>query len=89
MKVRLRLFATLGAYLPPDADGDGITLSLPGGTTLGDVVARLGIPTGEHYLTVLNGDNAEADRPLADGDEITLFPPLSGGAPLGERSCPP
>jgi molybdopterin converting factor small subunit len=79
VKVRLRLFATLSQYLPPDADGDGVTLSLPGGATLGDVLVRFRIPAGEAYLTVVNGDNAEPARPLADGDEITLFPPLSGG----------
>jgi molybdopterin converting factor small subunit len=79
VKVRLRLFATLTQYLPPDADGDGVTLSLPGGTTLGEALARLHIPDGEPYLTVVNGDNAEPARLLVDGDEIILFPPLSGG----------
>jgi len=79
VKVRLRLFATLAQYLPSDADGDGVTLSLPRGATLGDVLARVHIPTGEPYLSVVNGDNAEPARLLVDGDEITLFPPLSGG----------
>lgn len=79
MKVRLRLFATLAQYLPADADGDGVTLSLPGGATLGDALAHLHIPEDEPHLVVLNGDNAGPDRLLADGDEITLFPPLSGG----------
>jgi molybdopterin converting factor small subunit len=79
VKVRLRLFATLAAYLPPDADGDGVTLALPGGATVADAVARLRIPAVEQYLTVVNGDNAHPDQPLGEGDEVTLFPPLSGG----------
>jgi molybdopterin converting factor small subunit len=80
VKVRLRLFATLADYLPPDADGDGITLALPDDATVADSLAQLRIPMGEPYLTVVNGDNAGPDRLLADGDEVTLFPPLSGGS---------
>jgi molybdopterin converting factor small subunit len=80
VKVRLRLFATLADYLPPDADGDGITLALPGGATVADALAQLRIPAGEPHLTAVNGDNAGPDRLLVDGDEVTLFPPLSGGA---------
>jgi molybdopterin converting factor small subunit len=80
VKVRLRLFATLADYLPPDADGDGITLALPGGATVADALARLRIPVGEPYLIAVNGDNAGPDRLLAAGDEVTLFPPLSGGS---------
>jgi molybdopterin converting factor small subunit len=80
VKVRLRLFATLAQYLPSDADGDGVTLRVSDGATLADVIGPLRIPEGEAYLTVVNGDNAGPGRLLADGDEVTLFPPLSGGS---------
>lgn len=79
MKVRLRLFATLAQYLPSDADGDGVTLALPAGAILSDALAALRIPAGEEYVSVVNGAHREADARLADGDEVTLFPPLSGG----------
>lgn len=80
MNVRLRLFATLGQYLPPDADGDGVTLALPDGATLADALSGLRVPRDEEYVAVVNGAHAESEARLVDGDEITLFPPLSGGS---------
>jgi molybdopterin converting factor small subunit len=80
VKVRLRLFATLARYLPSDADGDGVTLALAVGATLADALAPLGIPPSEEYVAVVNGVHVDLDARLADGDEVTLFPPLSGGS---------
>ena len=84
MRVEVRLFAHLAKYLPPDADGDGAILDVPAGTTVGDVAARLGIPDDLSALAVINGLDAEPERVLADGDVLTMFPPLAGG-----RSIPP
>jgi molybdopterin converting factor small subunit len=80
VKVRLRLFATLAQYLPPDADGDGVTLALPDGAVLSDALSALRIPAAEDYVIAVNGAHRDGDTRLVDGDEITLFPPLSGGS---------
>ena len=80
MKVRLRLFAHLADYLPPDADGDGVTLELPDGALVSDVLAPLHIPERVPFLSVVNGHEVEDSQPLHDGDELTIFPPLSGGS---------
>ena len=80
MKVRLRLFATLAQYLPSDAEGDGVTLTLPDGAILSDALTALRIPAGEEHVIAVNGAHREVDARLADGDEVTLFPPLSGGS---------
>ena len=82
MKVRLRLFATFAQYLPSDADGDGVTLALPDGAVLSEALSALHLPVGEEYVIAVNGTHREGDTPLADGDEVTLFPPLSGGRAL-------
>jgi molybdopterin converting factor small subunit len=79
MKVEVRLFATLQPYLPAGASGDGVSLELPAGTTVGDVVESLEIPSGLTCLTVVNGRDADPDQVLAPGDELALFPPLAGG----------
>ncbi len=81
MRVALHLFATLGPYLPDGAQGDGAVLSLPEGTTVADVVRDLRIPPDVAFLSVVNGHEVAADRVLADGDVLTMFPPLVGGAP--------
>ena len=80
MKVRLRLFANLADYLPPDADGDGVTFELPDGALVSDVLLPLLIPERVPYLSVVNGHEVEDSQLLHDGDELTLFPPLSGGS---------
>ncbi|MBC7780111.1 MAG: molybdopterin converting factor subunit 1 [Proteobacteria bacterium] len=44
----------------------------------GETWARELDPTRVIRIAV-NHDLAEADRPLADGDEVALFPPVTGG----------
>ena len=80
MKVEVGLFATLAGYLPPSASGDSVILDLPEGSTLGDLVRVLAIPADLECLQVVNGRDAPPDQPLADGDVVSIFPPLAGGA---------
>lgn len=80
MKVDVRLFATLGAFLPQGTEGDGMVLTVPDGSTLGDVVRRFHIPPELPFMTVVNGHEAEPEQLLVDGDAIAMFPPLAGGA---------
>ncbi len=79
MKVEVHLFATLGAYLPPGAAGDSVTLDLPDGTTVAEVIRSLGIPSPPECLTVANGRDVPSEYRLVDGDVLSLFPPLAGG----------
>ncbi len=80
MKVEVRLFATLQSYLPAGAHGDAVSLDLPSGATVREVVESLRIPGELACLTVVNGRDADPEQVLAPGDELALFPPLAGGA---------
>jgi molybdopterin synthase catalytic subunit/molybdopterin converting factor small subunit len=56
-------------------------LELGPGARAGDVWSELGLgdePAG--LLYAVNREYAERARPLADGDEVALIPPVSGGA---------
>jgi molybdopterin synthase catalytic subunit len=56
-------------------------LELADGASASDVWAALGLgeePAG--LLYAINREYAERDRALADGDEVALIPPVSGGA---------
>ncbi|MGH7402604.1 MAG: MoaD/ThiS family protein, partial [Candidatus Rokuibacteriota bacterium] len=79
MKVAVNLTATLRAYLPPGTRGDSVVLDVPDGTTVNQVVHSLRIPSDLERLTVVNGRDAAPDQPLAEGDVLSLFPPLAGG----------
>jgi molybdopterin synthase catalytic subunit/molybdopterin converting factor small subunit len=76
MQVSIRLFAGLR-----ERAGTGArTLELAEGATLGDVWPALGLgdePNG--LLYAVNKRYANGDAPLADGDEVALIPPVSGG----------
>jgi len=80
MKVQVRLFATLSAFLPPHADGDSGALVIDEGATVGQVMRMLHVPADFPCLTVVNGRDAGPEQILADGDALTMFPPLAGGA---------
>lgn len=79
MKVEVSLFATLAAYLPPDTAGDRVVLDVPDGSTVGQVVRTFPIPAGHEFMTVVNGHDVPSEHVLAEGDSLTLFPPLAGG----------
>ncbi|MGH7353370.1 MAG: MoaD/ThiS family protein [Candidatus Rokuibacteriota bacterium] len=77
--VEVRLFATLAAFLPADARGGATRLEVPEGTTPRELTRRLGIPPALERVTLVNGLDADPDRPLATEDVVTVFPPLAGG----------
>ncbi len=79
MRVEVSLFATLAAYLPPDAAGDRVVLDVPAGSTVRQVVRSFAIPAQYEFVTVVNGLDVPPEHVLVDGDALTLFPPLAGG----------
>lgn len=79
MKVAVHLTATLRAYLPPGSRGDRVVLDLPAGTTVDQVIHSLRIPSELERLTVVNGRDVTPDQALAEGDVLSVFPPLAGG----------
>ena len=77
MRVTVRFFAGLRER----AVASRRELDLPNGATVADVWPALELgdePTG--LLYAVNRAYTEPERPLADGDEVALIPPVSGGA---------
>ena len=79
MRIEVRLFATLVPFLPPDSRDGAAILEVPEGSTVHDVVRRLGIPADLERVTLLNGGDSAPDARLRPGDVLTVFPPLAGG----------
>jgi sulfur carrier protein ThiS len=79
VRVEVRAFATLTGFLPSPRSGTTSFLDLPDGSTVRDVAGALGIPDKISMVVLVNGAHAEAGRILAQGDIVTLFPPLVGG----------
>lgn len=77
MKVAVRLFAGLREL----AGTRALELDLPAGAVAGDVWPALDLgaePAG--LLVAINKSYAERSAVLAEGDEVALIPPVSGGA---------
>jgi len=79
MTIHVRLFAALREL----AGTGSLDAS---GTTAGEVADALGIRYGDRFATiaavstfVVNGERAHRDTPIADGDEVAILPPVSGG----------
>jgi molybdopterin converting factor small subunit len=79
VRIEVRLFATLVAFLPPDSRDGAAVLEVPDGSTVRDAVRRLGIPADLERVTLLNGADSAPDTPLHPNDTLTVFPPLAGG----------
>ena len=79
MRVEVRLFATLTAFLPPDGRDGSAELEIPEGSTVTDVAARLGIPADLARVVLVNGRDVGAEARLTARDVVTIFPPLAGG----------
>src|SRR6267142_336352 len=81
MRVLVRLFASYR-----EAAGVGrIDLELPPGAKVKDAIAAVVkehplIAEGRQVVIARNRDYVTPDEPLADGDEVALIPPVSGGA---------
>jgi MoaD family protein len=79
MTIHVRLFAALREL----ADASRLEAN---GRTVGDIVDSLAAANGERFgqiaavsSFVVNGDRATRDTAVADGDEVAILPPVSGG----------
>ena len=77
--VRVRLFAAL-------REQAGASEVEAAGTTVGEIVDELSGRYGDRFAKiaevgsfVVNGERARRDMPVAEGDEVALLPPVSGG----------
>jgi MoaD family protein len=80
MTIRVRLFAALREL----ADASILEAT---GRTVGDIVDALSQANGDRFAQiaevssfVVNGDRATRDTAIADGDEVAILPPVSGGS---------
>jgi molybdopterin converting factor small subunit len=79
MRVRVKLFGALRKHLPAGAVG-GVELELSDGATVADVLAELGIPIEHAGMVVSNDEQLEKTAGVRDGQELSVFAPLAGGA---------
>jgi molybdopterin converting factor small subunit len=77
MNITLKLYTVLREYLPEDLKNN--TLSIPVNSKVVDVLNLLKIPDGFPKIILINGAQKKPESELSDGDELSIFPPISGG----------
>jgi len=81
MDVTVRLFASLREY----AGAGTLALQLGDDATVADAIARLregalaGLPVNAPFVVAVAREYVKEDHQLAEGDELALVPPVSGG----------
>ncbi|HEX4364990.1 MAG TPA: molybdenum cofactor biosynthesis protein MoaE [Solirubrobacteraceae bacterium] len=82
MDVTVRLFASLREK----AGAGTLSLQLGDGATVADAIAALragvlaGLPDNAPFVAAVAREYVKQDHPLAEGDELALVPPVSGGS---------
>lgn len=83
MIITLKLYATLGEYLPPQAKKTQMSLEITATTTVQEVIEQFNIPNELAHLVLVNGIyTAPEDRAatvLSDQDVLAIWPPVAGG----------
>jgi len=76
VKVAVRVHGALQRH----TDGAGqVELDVASGTTVAEVMARLGVPEVEVFSVVLNHDISSEEAVLQEADRVDLIPPIGGG----------
>ena len=74
MKVTVKLFASLrtGRF-------DVAPIEVAKGAVIADAIAAAGLRPGEATVIFKNARHAEPGDTLAEGDNLSFFPPVGGG----------
>jgi molybdopterin converting factor subunit 1 len=81
----LTLTVLLFAKLRDAAGSEAVAVALPAGATVAELRRQLAATYPavagllERSAVAVNHDFADANRPLAAGDEVAIIPPVSGG----------
>jgi len=77
--VEVALFATLRKYRPAGCDTSAFRMGVPDGTTVGELLADLGIPAAETKQVFVGSQRRDGGHVLQADDRVAVFPPVAGG----------
>ena len=81
--VTLKLYASLGAFLPVGHARNEAQVSVPDGTTILALLDRHNVPREACHLVLLNGvfqpPATRGSVILKAGDAVAVWPPVAGG----------
>jgi len=72
--VRIRFYAELGDFLPPERRGREFEHTCLAGRAVKDLIEGLGVPHTEVDLILVNGGSVDFGHRLGDGDRVSVYP---------------
>lgn len=83
MQVTVKLYATLGDYLPGGSRNNRAEIEVADGATVAEALQPFGLPSRLTHLVLVNGTfvppDERAGKVLRDGDVLAVWPPIAGG----------
>ena len=79
IEIELRVFGELRNYIEGMEIGESQALRCDDGSTVKDILSRLGIPEAEAKIILINGRAKEIVDELNDNDRLAIFPAVAGG----------
>jgi len=79
MTARIKLFAGLKQFLPPQAEGNAATCPIEPDTTVVSLLRRFGVPEDKTLMVLVNGVHADKECIVSEGDTVSVFPLVAGG----------
>lgn len=83
MRIRIKLYAALGKYLPAGAVKNEADMEVADGASPDDAFNALKVPLAQCHLVLINGlfvpPTERATRKLNAGDHLAAWPPVAGG----------
>ncbi len=83
MKITLKLYASLGSFLPPAAERNQIQIEIADNLSVGEVLQNFNIPMESCHLILVNGiftpPVTSHSKQLSSGDVVAVWPPIAGG----------
>lgn len=83
MKIQLKLFASLKAFLPAGTQGNVIEVEVEEGTTPATLINHYQLPPKLTHIVLINGHyiapESRASTILQEGDALAIWPPIAGG----------
>ena len=79
MKIRVRLFGTLGRDFPDYEPATGFEIEIRENAKVGDLLAHLKIAKSHRPVVAINGRRMRPDDVLQSGSDVHVFQSVFGG----------
>jgi sulfur carrier protein ThiS len=83
MQINIEFYASLMQYLPSGKSRHRREIRVDDGLPLSSLIEQFHIPEKMAHIVLVNGRFVEADkraeRLLAEGDVVSIWPPVAGG----------